>query len=598
MATTRSPLEDAAAANAYAVVVLPTPPFSDAIVIISAGTSVEYLGMATTAPFVNLLRQLARAKDDYRTGALDITWDGGSASLFLVFGQPTHALVETADGGHLEGSEALSALVARLPSRFTLSSWRKVVVRNETLKCTLEELMEPFAQMAGAASPSASGDLAGDVVAGLVVEPEVDFGLEDFPLLPLGPSLWADAAASVVHLDILVPTLPDALVVLTGPKLRAAGIVVRHRLIDAVWVDDEDRVGGQAAAMALIGARDGSVSGYCLESPEIAEALTMLWRFPAAFHGLPAPWIDLDNVLADIERRHRDCALVVTGEHRCVALLSAGRLLGVYTDDERQPAPDRQRLADALSVPGATLTLREHPQARAVERLPEASFHAFVAPAEAVAPAQSPTPGGNPTTAALAPPGPAATAGPSEPAAVPARPPEAATSADGTDPAVSALAVWGHGYMSESTVPEGSTPPKSPRSQSEPLLSVGIHPESAADTPGSAPSMFTDAAPDWEATVPPAEDGSASAFGVLIPGLGPDYEAVKADLIQIGALWLGQDDLAPVADLIRQTKPSIAAFLSTIDAIKALSVPGHEASVVRAMAREMHYHAAEYLSGT
>jgi hypothetical protein len=110
--------------------------------------------------------------------------------------------------------------------------------------------------------------------------------------------------------------------------------------------------------------------------------------------------------------------------------------------------------------------------------------------------------------------------------------------------------------------------------------------------------MFTDAAPDWEATVPPAEDGSASAFGVLIPGLGPDYEAVKADLIQIGALWLGQDDLAPVADLIRQTKPSIAAFLSTIDAIKALSVPGHEASVVRAMAREMHYHAAEYLSGT
>ena len=336
--------------------------------------------MATTAPFVNLLRQLARAKDDYRTGALDITWDGGKASLFLVFGQPTHAVLETSDGGHLEGPDALTALVAGLPNRFAISAWRKVVVRSETLKCTLEELMEPFAQMAGAASPSAPGaPAASGVVAGLRAEAEVDFGLEDFPLLPLGPSLWADAAASVVHLDVLIPTLPDALIVLTAPKLRAAAVVVDHRLVDAVWVDEVERITGESAAMALMGAGDGSVSGYCLESPQFAEALTMLWRCPVTFSGLPAPWVDPDSVLADVENRHRDCALVVTGDHHAVALISAGRLLGVYSDSERQPSVDRDRLVRALAVPGATLTLREQPETRSVERLPEASFHAFVA---------------------------------------------------------------------------------------------------------------------------------------------------------------------------------------------------------------------------
>jgi hypothetical protein len=37
--------------------------------------------------------------------------------------------------------------------------------------------------------------------------------------------------------------------------------------------------------------------------------------------------------------------------------------------------------------------------------------------------------------------------------------------------------------------------------------------------------------------------------------------------------------------------------MATIDAIKGVELPGQESSVVQAMAREMHYHAAEYLSG-
>jgi len=560
--------------------------------------------MATTAPFVNLLRQLARAKDDYRTGALDITWDGGKASLFLVFGQPTHAVMETSDGSHLEGSEALTALVAGLPNRFAVSSWRKVVARSETLKCTLEELMEPFAQMAGAASPSAPGATgAPGGVAGLGGEADVDFGLEDFPLLPLGPSLWADAAASVVHLDVLIPTLPDALIVLTAPKLRAAAVVVDHRLVDAVWVDDVERITGEAAAMALMGAADGSVSGYCLDSPELALALTKLWRCPVTFSGLPAPWVDADRVLADIERGRRGCALVVTGDHRAVALLSAGRLIGVYTDSDRQPSADRERLARALAVPGATLTLRAEPETRSVERLPEASFHAFVAPAlPATPPEPAPTAAVSPMASAA--PVPPAPQGPGRrtpaPAAAAPSPPQPPPSPSGT---ASQAAPFERPAgtpppRGARPAPEAAAPPPDPAPGGtlEPLLSVSATTDRVPD-PATAASMFTDAAPDWNATVPAADGAAQEMFVGLPSGQGPDYEAVKADLIQIGALWLGRDDLAPVAEMISSTKPSIGAFLATIDAIKALSVPGHEASVIRAMAREMHYHAAEYLSG-
>jgi hypothetical protein len=37
--------------------------------------------------------------------------------------------------------------------------------------------------------------------------------------------------------------------------------------------------------------------------------------------------------------------------------------------------------------------------------------------------------------------------------------------------------------------------------------------------------------------------------------------------------------------------------MATIDSIKNVALPGFEPSVVQAMAREMYYHAAEYLSG-
>ena len=688
--------------------------------------------MATAAPFVKLLRQLASAKADYRTGALDITWVGGRASLFLVFGQPNHAVAEVG-GRHLEGVEALAALVTQLPPRFELSPWRKEVVRTETLSCTLDDLMEPFAQLTGAAP---AGDVPTSGSVGSRADdggpaPETDFGLADFPLLPLGPSLWSDAAASVVHLDVLIPSLPDALIVLTGPKLRAAAIVVRQQLIDAVWVDEEDRMVGEAAAVALMGARDGSVSGYRLETPRLAEALTMLWRCRAVFREMPASWVNAGSLLEDLEGRRRDSAIVVTGGVRGVALVAGGKLLGVYTEIDRQPVASPERLTELLRHPRARVTLRQSPEERQINHFPETAYHAFVADAtEAPAPlsevlaaittssryaASAPPatdPSGSvaatpeleltaeePEEAAAEEPGPDVEAGgfgaeapelaaeesefaaeapelAAEESELAAQAPELAAveppfaveepqfateemgrTAEGPEAAeagahaaqpmpapaqlvapklampadlmvsaqVGAPADPMAAQLTAHANPMTSSEPPSPIEQAGPpdlMTTVPVDLGGASGDPAWPPIPLTTVDEEagtlsaWGQTYSqaPAPSASASAapqgppqfpqfdFSPALEALATadasaDFEGMKADLIQIGALWLGTDGVAPVAEMLRRTRPSIQDVMATIEAIKHVALPGFETSVVQAMAREMHYHAAEYLSG-
>jgi hypothetical protein len=651
--------------------------------------------MGTAAPFVKLLRQLASAKDDYRTGALDVTWDGGRASLFLVFGQPNHAVME-AGGRRLEGAEALAALVTQLPPRFQLSPWRKEVVRLETLSCTLDELMEPFLQLAGAASPgdvSPSGSGGSGATDGGPA-PETDFGLADFPLLPLGPSLWADASASVVHLDVLIPSLPDALVVLTGPKLRAAAVVVRQQLIDAVWVDEEDRMVGEAAAMALMGARDGSVSGYRLETPKLAEALTMLWRCRAVYREMPAAWVNAESLLEDLKERRRDSAIVVTGGMRGVALVAGGKLLGVYTEIDRQPMVSPERLAALLRDPRARVTLRQSPEERQIDHFPETAYHAFVEDAtEAPAPltealaaitssnhratsadlamdpgwstaaddeteltAQEPEPSAEePEFTAEEPefaaeemqltaqehePGAEEAAAPAaQPVPAPAQlvaPAEMVMPADlmvsaqvgsPADPVAAAQPTTYANPMAASEPTERRAPASEPAPtawSAPPVSSVPTVPVDLGGTSGDPawpPIPLTAQEEDgtltaWgqthrEAPGPSATPGATTRGPAQFPQFGSspalealaaadasaDFEGMKADLIQIAALWLGTDGVAPVAEMLRRTRPSIQDVMATIEAIKHVALPGFETSVVQAMAREMHYHAAEYLSG-
>jgi hypothetical protein len=618
-------------------------------------------------------------------------------------------------GRHLEGVEALAALVTQLPPRFELSPWRKEVVRTETLSCTLDELMEPFAQLAGAASPgdALTSGSSGSGAANGGSAPETDFGLADFPLLPLGPSLWSDAAASVVHLDVLIPNLPDALIVLTGPMLRAAAIVVRQQLIDAVWVDEEDRMVGEAAGMAVMGARAGSVSGYRLETPKLAEALTMLWRCPTVYREMPASWVNADNLLQDLEGRRRDSAIVVTGGVRGVALVAGGKLLGVYTETDRQPVASPERLTELLRGPRARVTLRQSPEERQTDHFPETAYHAFVADvAEAPTPlsevlaaitassryAASALPAPDPSKSVdatakleLTPEEPEETAaeepGPDlESGGLAAETPELAAEAPELAPEESEFAAEESEFLADTPeltaeepeaeeaeaysaqampVSAWSAPAQlvaSKRAMPDDLMTSPEPPapaEERAAPPSERRTTFSEPAPmTWPA--PPAEsvpavpvdlggasgdpprppipltnvneeEGTLSAWGqtysqVPAPDASPsvapqgpaqfpqfdfspalevlaeadasaDFEGIKADLIQIGALWLGTDGVAPVAEMLRRTRPSIQDVMATIEAIKHVALPGFETSVVQAMAREMHYHAAEYLSG-
>src|ERR1019366_6945698 len=157
-----------------------------------------------------------------------------------------------------------------------------------------------------------------------------------------------------------------------------------------------------------------------------------------------------------------------------------------------------------------------------------------------------------------------------------------------------------------------------PASPVEPVPTVPVDLGGAAGGPAWPPIPLTDVQADegtltaWgqpysQAPAPsaaprgPAEfpkfESSPALEALAAADASADFEGMKADLIQIGSLWLGTDGVAPVAEMIRRTRPSIQDVMATIEAIKHIALPGFETSVVQAMAREMHYHAAEYLSG-
>ncbi len=649
--------------------------------------------MATAAPFVKLLRQLSSAKDEYRSGALDITWEGVKATLFFVFGQPNHATYEVEGEDTLEGQEALAALLHNLPRKFTVANWRKAVVRNETLKMTVDELMEPFAQLAGAtaaeAEPAAEeaggGGIAGADI-GTGFSAEFEFRLDDFPLLPLGESMWTDAAVNVVHLDLLIPKLPTSLIVLTAPNLRAAALTLAGQLIDAVWIDDHDRAAGEGAAMALMGAREGTVSCYRIDIPQLAEALTMLWRCPPRHREISTKWLDIEEFLGSLINERRDCVVRVDGATTAIGFFMGGAFIAAYTSEDRIPTPSMDGLRELLKGEG-TVTVLERAGDRAASGPGEDAFHAYVAPGAANVPTYADGAAALNTEEFSAPDATDAGNAPTEddndsdvpvaadfeaPAAehAVATPPETDVDPDTLDnrhAAAEPFAIDDGADIAADffgvTAEELATPSSDPAAaDAEPGDAVAAHgdsmfhiPDTAAESPAPAwqidpepaeeavldawgTSHAADDAESAEAPAPPdfsdeplvaadADDATADIaaspflFGVASNGdaggngteaipaamgsdggyestrLELDFDSIKQDLIQIGVLWLGSDDVAPVADLIRETKPSVDDFVATIDAIKAISVVGHDPSVIRAMAREMHYHAAEYLSG-
>ena len=343
--------------------------------------------MATAAPHVKLLRQLASAKDDYLSGAFDISWDGAKATLYLVFGRPSHAVFETGQE-QIEGEAAIDALLAALPRAFVVSDWRRAMSPQETLSITIDELAGPFVRLAGSYADDPVSDespewwSAGDDL------PDMAFGLADFPLLPGGRPLWTEASPEEVNLADRLAGLPPSILILTGAKLRAAAVVSGGDLIDAVWIDADDQARGESAGMAILGATKGSLAGYALDDPRVAEALTMLWRIPLAVSGVDLSWLDPASMLAAFRADGLDRVLVIDAPVRGIALFSRGGLVAVYSETQRSAVASPERLRSLLSQARGRLTVMERkprPLPAATPQQPPSAHEFFaIAPAELV----------------------------------------------------------------------------------------------------------------------------------------------------------------------------------------------------------------------
>jgi hypothetical protein len=314
--------------------------------------------MATAAPHVKLLRQLASAKDDYLSGAFDISWDGAKATLYLVFGRPSHAVFDT-DQAQIEGEAAIDALLAELPRTFVVSDWRRAMSPQETLSISIDELAGPFVRLAGSYADDPVSDEDPEWWSSDDSSPDLAFGLADFPLLPGGRPLWAETSPENVNLAERLAELPPSILILTGAKLRAAAVVSGGDIIDAVWIDDEDQARGEAAGLAILGASKGTLAGYALDDPRVAEALTMLWRLPLAVDGIEMAWLDPASMLAAFRADGLDRVLVIDAPVRGIALFSRGGLVAVYSETQRSAVASPERLRSLLSQARGRLTVME-----------------------------------------------------------------------------------------------------------------------------------------------------------------------------------------------------------------------------------------------
>ncbi|MDQ6716019.1 MAG: hypothetical protein M3Z83_07910, partial [Actinomycetota bacterium] len=328
-----------------------------------------------TPSHITMLREISAAGDRERTGALDVEWEGAHATLFFMFGHPSHIVFETGDGRKLAGEDALDALVDELPAEFRVSPWRRAMVTDDTLHCSAEDLMGLFQRRTNvesnghAAAPPAAEPPAPPVATALASAPVTDalippaaptvategppFGMVDFPLLPQATVLWTDAAANIANLEAAVPRLPDSLVVMSGPVSQGVALLAGGRVVDAVWVSTAGGLLGEEAARAVLGSTEGTLTAYRADDARLLAALPMLWRSASVIIDLPGSWLEAEDVVAEVRTSGRTCALVVDSAVPGIALFEAGELVAVYTAAERRPATSIAALHALLHEPTA-----------------------------------------------------------------------------------------------------------------------------------------------------------------------------------------------------------------------------------------------------
>jgi hypothetical protein len=141
------------------------------------------------------------------------------------------------------------------------------------------------------------------------------------------------------------------------------------------------------------------------------------------------------------------------------------------------------------------------------------------------------------------------------------------------------------------------------------LLGTAMWPEleTTADRPDTAPGAGEGAQPDsvgaptsFELTGRPRADSEMWIGEIrdFVPmRIDVDLDRLRAELIGVAVLWLGVDDAGPIVSAITAARPGVDEFVTTIASIERTTVPGQEASFIRAMARDMHYRAAQTLCG-
>ncbi len=586
-----------------------------------------------------MLREITAAGDRERTGAIDVEWKGAHASLFFMFGHPSHIVFESPDGRTLVGNEALTKLVAELPTEFRVAPWRRAMVTEDTLRLSADDLMALFEADArgksnGHANAAALDPPGQDGPGAIIFEHAVDaapaaqeggdadglapppppaasagaghptFGVKDFPLLPLGPVLWSDAMANVVNLEAVVPRLPDCLLVLTGPDHQAAALVAGGAIADAVWVSGNSGLLGDDAAVALMTSREGHLAAHRIDDPRLVATLPVLWRGPRVAEGLSAGWLHSEDIVADVKASGRTCALLFDAGEKGVALFHEGVLVAAYTREHRRPATTMTALRSLLREPRARITvagdLGAPPEPETAEQPASTTEDEATADAVAAAAAAAPEPPASEVVAESD-----ASAATAESAAT--TDVHEVTEADATE-AADDSATTAVSALDEPAAPEPVT------EAGAASVEIGLEPaateprmaETSGDIEATAAEIESETAVFSIASLEPeaaaeldalAQVEAREAKEFVPPRLDIDVDALRTELTDIAVAWLSAGDAAPVAMAIAETRPGVDDFVSTIAAIGVMQIPGHEAAVVRAMAREMHYRASEVLCG-
>jgi hypothetical protein len=504
-----------------------------------------------SASHITIMRELSAAGDRERTGAFDVEWEGARASLFFIFGHANHVELERAGGERLVGTDALTAIVDELPDEFQVSPWRRAMVTDDTLRCTAEELMFMFrrdpAKSAGRGAADASADEQepAPVDAGA----SIPFGLADFPTLPHGDVMFSDSAENVDGLAGAVPHLPDSLIVLDGPAARGAVLVGGGSVVDAVWVDETAGLTGPDAAEAVFNATAGTLTAYRVEDPGVFTEISSLWAPSATPVEAPDAAVAEPDVaeldVAELEVAEPDVAepdVADLDDEQAVVAEPAGEELEVEASWAADSDPDPSAIAQPAEPETVPETTPRDSAAFFADTRTDRETAVFTLPDASVATAPE------------------------------AYAPDA--------------------FAPDAAAPDAFAPDAVAPDDVAPDVAAEAEPEAvdSADT--------TDATGDEALAAPPTDDGLTSSAAEFVPArIDVDIDALRVELIGIADVWLGEADAAPVAAAIRAARPGVDDFVAAIQGIASLDIPGHEHAVVRAMAREMHFRAAEVLCG-